>query len=251
MQRDFAAADRVIDRALALDPKSCGLWSLKARLAVAARGDFSIAEKGLASFQAALEKMPGKSDPGLLTECASAQANVALLQRQYPEVLEAVRGLPKEALAVKPHTVIEARLFEGAAQEKLGPATEARAAYTEAKELAEKAVRESPNEPSRHAFLGRALAHLGEKESAITEGKRATQLLPISVDAFEGPGLLGALAEIYALVGENAKAIDLLDQLLSRPADFTVKIFQLDPSFDELRSDPAFQAMLAKHEGNT
>ena len=34
MQRDFEAANRVIDRALAISPKSFSLWELKAKLAV-------------------------------------------------------------------------------------------------------------------------------------------------------------------------------------------------------------------------
>jgi TolB-like protein/Flp pilus assembly protein TadD len=251
MQRDFAAAERVIDRALTLSPKSFAVWSLKARAAVAARADFSVAEQGLASFQAALAKTPGTVDPGTRAECALAAANVAFLQRQWAKVLEALRDLPKEASATKAHLFIEAHIFEGVAQEKLGQTAAARAAYTQAKELAETAVREAPDEPSRHALLGRALALLGEKEQAIAEGKRATDLLPISADAFEGPGISEALAEICALTADNAKAIELLDDLLTRPSDLTVRVVQLEPAFDGLRNDPAFQAMLAKHEGNT
>ena len=92
------------------------------------------------------------------------------------------------------------------------------------------------------------LAQLGEKEAAITEAKRATELLPDSVDAFEGPLLVAALAEVYAVTGENAQAIELLDGLLSRPSDLTVPILKFDPSWESLRDDPAFQQMLAKHE---
>jgi len=57
-----------------------------------------------------------------------------------------------------------------------------------------------------------------------------------------------AQAEVYAVTGENAKAIELIDGLLSRPAPVTVAFLKLDPSVDLLRDDPAFQTMLAKHE---
>lgn len=49
-----------------------------------------------------------------------------------------------------------------------------------------------------------------KKRPAIAEEKRATELLPVSVDALEGPGMLTALAKIYATVGENAQAIEVL-----------------------------------------
>ncbi len=49
------------------------------------------------------------------------------------------------------------------------------------------------------------------------------------------------------LTGENAKAISLLDGLLSRPSNVTVPLLKLDPTMDRLRTDPAFQAILAKH----
>src|SRR4029077_16594121 len=47
MQRDFANADKVIDRALQIQPDALGLWELKAKLAISTRGDLSVAEKCL------------------------------------------------------------------------------------------------------------------------------------------------------------------------------------------------------------
>jgi hypothetical protein len=92
------------------------------------------------------------------------------------------------------------------------------------------------------------LARLGEKEAAIMEGKRATELSPVSVDAFEGPMLVEALAEVYAVTGEKAQAIELLDGLLSQPSGLTVPILKLDPRWESLHGDPAFEQLLSKHE---
>lgn len=250
MQRDFDAANRVIDRGLALDPKSFSFWSFKAQNAVVQRGDLSIAEKGLAKLKESVQSGAATAvrDPELLAKAAEARANVFLFQRKYHEVLEAVAELPNEKLTSKPHGYIGARLFEGIAREKLGQTTEARAAFTAAKSAAESALRDGPNEPSRHAVLADALAHLGEKEKAITEAKRAIELRPESADAFEGPDYTEALARVYALTGENAQAIALLDGLLSRPGNLTLWLLKLDPVWDGLRSDPAFQQLLAKYE---
>lgn len=135
----------------------------------------------------------------------------------------------------------------GMAHERLGQQAEARAAFTEAKDAAEAALGEAPNEPSRHAALSQALAHLGEKDAAIAEAKRAIELRPESAAAFEGPGMTQNLAEVYAMTGENAKAIELLDGLLSRPSDLTVPLLKIEPAWDGLRNDPAFQKQLAKY----
>jgi TolB-like protein/Flp pilus assembly protein TadD len=252
MQRDFEAANRVIDRALAISPKSFTLWGLKAKLAVEENGDLGVAEKGLAEFEKAKASGSLKDvDPGVLAEIDLAQANVLVLRGKYPEALAAVRQLPQEARSGKSHELKEVHLLEGMIYEKMGQAEAAHAAFLKAKEEAETALREAPNDAERHASLGRVLAHLGEKEAAIAEAKRATELLPESVDAFSGPMMKQALAEVYAVTGENAKAIELLDGLLSRPGDLTVPLLKLDPTWDRLRDDPEFQKLLATHEGQT
>ena len=248
MQRNFEAANRVIDRALAISPKSFSLWALKAKLAILERGDLTVAEKGLAVLDQEMAQGKVKDvNPQMLAEVSMGKANILAFRGKYSEALEVLRQLPQEAAASKPHAYVETRLLEGTLYEKLGQTTEAQAAFLKAKEAAAAALREAPDEPTRHALLARALAHLGEKELAISEAKRAIELRPESVDAFEGPGITETLAQVYALTGENAKAIEILDGLLSRPAELTVPMLKIDSSWDRLRGEPAFQALLAKH----
>jgi hypothetical protein len=38
---------------------------------------------------------------------------------------------------------------------------------------------------------------LGRKEEAVSEGKRATEMVPISTDPIQGPGLVCNLAYVY------------------------------------------------------
>ncbi|HEX4666844.1 MAG TPA: tetratricopeptide repeat protein, partial [Chthoniobacterales bacterium] len=248
MQRQFDAAARVLDRALALNPLSPTLHSIRTQLAIAAHGDLNVFREELAEFEQAKAAGRFKDDPEVLVYALVGKANLLMLERKYQEVIETVRHYPAEETKEKPHGVIEAALLEGAALEKLGKAAEARAAFERAKTRAEVALKEAPDEPSRHKLLANALAHLGEKEAAIAEAKRAVALRPESRDAFEGPGYTIGLAEVYALTGENAKAIELLDGLLLRPSDLTVHVLKLDPAFDTLRSDPGFQNLLAKYE---
>ncbi len=138
--------------------------------------------------------------------------------------------------------------FEGAIYTFLNDKEKALSAFERARPIAEKALRESPDDASRHVTLGMILAGLGEKDAAIAEGKRAVELLPESQDAFDGPKMTVALAQIYAWTGESDQALQLLDRSLSTRNGVTVPFLRLDPIWDPLRSDPRFQALIDKHD---
>ena len=97
--------------------------------------------------------------------------------------------------------------------------------------------------------LAKVLAYLGEKDAALAEARRATDLLPESKDAFGGPEIATGVAEVHAIVGDNARAIEILDGLLSRPSAVTVQGLKVNPIWDPLRNDPRFQALLNKYGG--
>jgi tetratricopeptide (TPR) repeat protein len=99
-------------------------------------------------------------------------------------------------------------------------------------------------EYSPHGLYGLALAGLGRKNEAISEGKRAVELLPVSKDAVWGPHRLETLAVIYTLTGEQDAAIDQLEYLLSIPARFSAEMLRLDPLWDPLRNHPRFKKLL-------
>ena len=247
MQRQFDAADRILDRALALNPTSTSFRGLKVDVAIAARGDLSVGNAALVEFEKAKASGRFKDSPEMIDFAILGKANLLMLERKYQEAIDTLRAYPEAQLEEKPHGAVEATLLEGVAHDKLGQSEQARAAFERAKAQAETALEEAPNEPSRHRLLAHALARLGEKEAAIAEAKRAIALRPESRDAFEGPGYTATLAEVYAVTGENQEAIKLLDGLLSRPGDLTVEILKLDPVYDGLRNDPAFKALLEKH----
>ena len=75
------------------------------------------------------------------------------------------------------------------------------------------------------------------------------ELLPESADAFDGPVCTQRLAEVYMIVGEHDKAIEILDGLLTRPTQVTVATVKVNPLWDPVRQDPRFIAMLKKHGG--
>ena len=66
--------------------------------------------------------------------------------------------------------------LKGAIYTFLNDKEKAVSAFEQARPIAEKALRESPDDASRHVTLGLILAGLGEKNAAIAEGKRAVEL---------------------------------------------------------------------------
>jgi serine/threonine-protein kinase len=110
--------------------------------------------------------------------------------------------------------------------------------------ILEPLVQERPDDDRLHAALGRAYAGLGRKTEAIEEGRRATELIPLSRDAMQGSHRLINLAAIYSMVGEVDAAIDVLQELLSIPSWMTVHRLRLGPTWDPLREHPRFQELL-------
>jgi hypothetical protein len=58
------------------------------------------------------------------------------------------------------------------------------------------------------------------------------------------PVLVVAMARIYAITGDGEKAIDLLQHSLQTPAGLTVHEIRMDPTWDVLRENPRFKALI-------
>ncbi|MEY2501304.1 MAG: hypothetical protein QOI07_1638 [Verrucomicrobiota bacterium] len=243
MQRNWEAANKTIDRALKLAPDSFNLWSIKAQLETSEKGTFEVTERGIQLMNA----RPIDDETRMHFTVALAQTRV--LQRRYTEALQAAESLKDEALVKDPEGLMGKYGTVGVAKKMLGDQAGAREAFLKAKGYAEKYVADAPNEAKRHGPLAQCLAWLGEKEAAIAEAKRGTELLPESVDAFDGPVCTQTLAEIYMIVGEYDKALPILDGLLTRYTQVTVAQLKMNPICDPIRQDPRFVAMLQKHGG--
>ena len=244
-QRDFKAARETIDRALKLAPESLTLWSMKAQLEFAEDGTFNVADR--AAEYMASHQIPGTKRAWL--ECALAQT--LLLERRYTEALQKAERVDDAALEDEPDGFTMKYGVIGIARTMLHDDAGAKEALLKAKERVEKEVREAPDDFKRHSKLALILAWLGEKDAAVAEAKRATELLPESVDAFDGPSATETLAEVYAAVGESDKAIDLLEGLLARPSPVTPALLRMSPVWDSLRTHPRFIELLKKSGGSS
>jgi serine/threonine-protein kinase len=176
-----------------------------------------------------------------------SRCEVFLLERKYQEGLQEAESLPDEQVAAFPGGLWAKYYFIGFARKALHDDAGARAAFEKSKSAAEEQAKRNPDSEDAHIQLAKVLAQLGEKEAAIAEAQRATELRPESKDAFGGPEITAGVAEVYATLGENDRAIEILDGLLSRPSAITVESIKINPIWDPLRSDPRFQAVLQKY----
>jgi tetratricopeptide (TPR) repeat protein len=125
----------------------------------------------------------------------------------------------------------------------------ARACYDSGRVYAENFLKQNPDDWAMHSNLGQILAHLGQKERAIAEGKKAVELMPLEKDALDaGPGALYGLAEIYAVAGEPDASMDVLEQLLGLPNIYTTYFIQIDPELEQLKRLPRFTRLIEKYK---
>jgi TolB-like protein len=240
--RRFPKALATVDSALALEPANTDALGLKASVFWAAV-DLQAVEPLLAN--------PGTEPrvPGVGWPVRGVQA---LFQRRYAAAIEILSSaVAAETKRGEPSD--DEKLLLGLSQQRAGDVAAARATYENAakdirREL-EKVAPDSYQEAGTHAALGLAHAGLGEAASAIAEGQKAMAIYPTSKDPFGGPEEEERMARIYALLGDTDHAIPILKRLLQIPYGgamfLTPATLRLDPVWDQIRSDPRFQELVA------
>ncbi len=230
--RRYREARQACDRGLAFAPANLTLIETKAMT--------FLGEGDLAGARATLKAAPAGVEPtALVAYVATYNDLVWVLDEQQ-------RGL---LLRLTPHAFDDDRGVWGLCLTQacalLGDATNARIYAEEARRTFEEQLGAAAGDSQRHVVLGLALAYLGRKEEAIREGERSVALLPLTKDAAAAPYNQHQLARIYMLVGEQEKALDVLEPLLTIPYYLSPGWLRIDPNFDPLRKNPRFQKLVA------
>jgi TolB-like protein/Flp pilus assembly protein TadD len=119
------------------------------------------------------------------------------------------------------------------------------ASYLETRDLLAKWSTATPSNALLLSTLALVDALLRDRNAqAIQEAEHATELLPVSKDAMDGPTVLTNLAIIYAWCGEVDKAFNALAVLAKTPNGIYYGELKQDPFWDPLRSDARFEKLL-------
>ena len=121
----------------------------------------------------------------------------------------------------------------------------ARSAFETARAAQEKIVASQPDYAPPLCVLGVIDAALGRKQEALSECRRAVELLPVQKDAFNGPLMIQWFAISAAWVGEKELAFEQLATAAHVPGALSYGNLKLLPFWDPLRGDPRFEEIVA------
>ena len=237
----FAAADRYLQRAIDLAPNWPPPYITRAYVAISWKGDTNAA---LAVMRAAVAHIDTTT---LFVELISnAREDIAVLDEPWQRAL-ARMTLPLADVDSGKFYLAKAEMFGRSSSR--ADADSSHAYYLHARRVLQPRVLAQRgelalDEPVNHVDLGLAYAGLGLADAAISEGKRALELMPVSRNAPVHAYLALGLVRIYMLLGRYDDAINELTRepvtrSLAPPA-----ALRTYPNFAPLRRLPRFQALL-------
>jgi TolB-like protein/Tfp pilus assembly protein PilF len=233
--RRFPDMARFLDRTLAVTPGDASTRMTRALVDLEACADPQPAHQ---TAQRVLAE-----DPSALEEIADQWFYVALCRRDPVEAHRALASISPEG--INPFTLRMPRSFcEGLAARARSDPTGAEKAFLAAAGELKTVISEQPDYAQALCILGWIDAALGRKREAISGGRRAAELLPITKDAMTGAEILRNLAIIYAWVGEIDLAIEQLVKLLPFYGPVSYGQLRLHPWWDPLRDHPRFDQIM-------
>ncbi|HSE43376.1 MAG TPA: protein kinase [Acidobacteriota bacterium] len=233
--RRYQESQTYIDQALGLDPSQIYVYGMKQINEVAWTGDLKASRK-------ILEKMPQR-EPAFYNSFWMRQE---IWERNYEAVLKRLDQMTVEVIqeeaVLKPKSAIRAEVLSYMKKDAL-----AFQQFDKTRLFLEQQVKEKPDYAEAYFALGKAYAGLGRKEDAIRAGKKGMELTPLSIDKFMAPAYMLDMAEIYTDLGEYDQAFDLIETILSNPSWFSVKLIEIEPAWDPLRTHPRYKQIVNKY----
>jgi TolB-like protein/class 3 adenylate cyclase/Flp pilus assembly protein TadD len=234
--RRFADMAAALDRVQAILPDDVNTRVVRALADLESRADPRPLRE---TIDAALQK-----DPASATGFANIFIYFALCERDLNAADRAIAAMPPQGVGVNA-VLLPIPFWKGFVARMEGDASAAQQAFLAARDQAQEIVKEQPDYGPAVCVLGLIDAALGRKEQAITESRKAVELLPVTKDAVNGMNVEEYLAVTYAWTGERDLAIEQLRRTLQHPGFISYGQLKLHPYWDSLRGDPRFEKVVA------
>ncbi len=234
--RRFDEVRRLMDRAVTIAPDDAGARINLAQADLFARAD---TKPERAAFNALV-----RENPQVSRELAVELIQLALYERDFDAADRALAQMDEKG-GLEGAFAFPREWYAGLIAQAKGDAAAARTSFNVARSEVAQSLQEQGEFPQPLSVLAMIEAALGDKEAAITAGRRACQLLPINQDAITGADIAGHLAIAYAWSGDKDQAFDELSRLAKIPSDLNYGVLRLAPAWDSLRDDPRFEQIVA------
>jgi serine/threonine protein kinase/tetratricopeptide (TPR) repeat protein len=234
--RRYADEEATLDRALAVQPNDVQTKVTRAFVDLDWKADTQPVHQMIDELHA--------KDPSALQSVADSWLLCALAERDSAAAANALAAMGEDSVGSE--TIkYSPRFMEGLLDRVEKDDAKARAAFIAARAAQERLVRANPDDAGALCMLGLIDAALGRKEEALSEGRRAVELLPMEKDARSGPTMITCLAKIAAWIGDNDLACEQVARSSSLASGVSYGDLKLMPWWDPLRGDPRFEQIVA------